>query len=222
MATISITKRAAAETIGTFALTFVGCAAVITNATHDSALGLLGIALAFGLVIGVMVISIGDVSGCHINPAVTAGFVIAGRMRAADGVVYWIAQCIGAILAALLLRAVFTGTEVLGVTNPAEGSSDMQCLALEAITTFFLMFVILCVATGSKEQGLMAGIAIGGAIVFDILFAGPISGASMNPARSLGPALIAGDLENLWIYLVGPLAGAAIAVGAWMTAVRKS
>ena len=191
-------KRAAAETLGTFALTFVGCAAVIVDANHDGVVGLVGIALAFGLIIGVMVIAIGDVSGCHINPAVTTGFVLAGRLKLQIAVSYWIAQCIGAVIAAVLLRAIFAG-DVLGVTNPSEGSTDMQCVALEAVTTFFLVFVVLCVATGSKEQGLMAGLAIGGTIVFDLLFAGPISGGSMNPARSIGPALVAGGVSDLWV-----------------------
>lgn len=217
---IPLLKRSLAEMLGTFTLTFAGCAAIIVNSIHEGSVGSVGISMVFGLVVMVMVIAIGETSGAHINPAVTTGFLLTGRLKINDAVAYWIAQCVGGIVAALLLRAIFAGQDVLGVTNPT--GSDMQSLALEAVMTFFLMFVILCVATGSKEQGLMAGIAIGGTIGLDALLGGPISGASMNPARSLGPALIAGDMAKLWIYIAGPLVGAAVAVGAWMAVIKKN
>lgn len=214
-----ILKRSIAETLGAFALTFTGCAAIIVNSIHEGSVGNVGISMVFGLIVMTMVVAIGETSGAHINPAVTTGFLLAGRMKTTDAVAYWIAQSIGAILAALSLRAMFSGQDVLGVTNPS--GSDVQSLALEAVMTFFLMFVILCVATGSKEQGLMAGIAIGGIIGLEALLGGPVSGASMNPARSLGPALVAGDVAKLWIYIVGPVVGSAIAVPAWMIAIKK-
>lgn len=216
---IALSRRAIAEAVGTFALTFAGCGAIISNSMSDGAVTHVGIALTFGLVVMAMVISIGETSGAHINPAVTIGFTVAGRMKPVDSAAYIGAQCGGALVAALLLKLIFPDAPTLGQTTPT--GSDVQSLLLEAAMTLLLMFVILCVATGSKEQGLMAGIAIGGTIGLDALFGGPVSGASMNPARSLGPALVAMDMGKLWIYLAAPVIGAIIAVPVWAATVKS-
>jgi aquaporin Z len=169
-----------------------------------------GVALTFGLVVLSLVYAIGDISGAHINPAVTLGFWLARRFPGREVLPYLGSQLIGAIAASTLLRAMFENSTTLGATRPA--GSPMQSFILEVVLTGMLMFVILCVTTGAKEKGLMAGIAVGSAIAFEALFAGPISGASMNPARSLAPALVAGNMAHLWVYLTAPVLGAAIAV----------
>jgi aquaporin Z len=160
-----------------------------------------------------MIYAVGDVSGAHLNPAVSCGFFLAGRMRGRDAMGYVISQLIGACAASLLLCLLFPGHATLGATLPA--GSALQSFVLETTLTALLMFVILSVAIGSKERGLMAGIAIGGVVGLEAMFAGPISGASMNPARSLAPALISGRLAQVWIYVAAPVLGAAVAVPLW-------
>jgi aquaporin Z len=152
------------------------------------------------------------VSGAHLNPAVTLGFLAARQFPARSVIPYILAQILGALLASGLLRVLFPDHSSLGATLPA--GSDMQSLVLEVVLTALLMFVILSVSTGGKEKGLMAGVAIGSVIAFEALFAGPISGASMNPARSLAPALVSGSLEHLWVYLTAPVIGSLLAVAA--------
>jgi aquaporin Z len=158
-----------------------------------------------------MIYSIGEVSGAHINPAVTLGFWIARRFEGREVLPYIGSQCVGALAASGVLAIMFPEHRTLGATLPA--GSITQSFMLEVVVTFLLMFVILGVASGSKEQGIMAGVAIGATVSMCALFAGPISGASMNPARSLGPALVGGQLGNLWIYLTAPVVGAVLAVG---------
>ena len=172
-------------------------------------LGPPGVAAAFGLAIMTMVYALGHVSGAHFNPAVTLGFASVGTFRSPGSPPYWIAQVVGAIAAAALLRATL-GDVPLGVTQPA--GSDVQSLVWEVVLTFFLMLVIVAVATDTRAVGQGAAIAIGGAVALGSLVGGPVSGASMNPARSLGPALVSGDLNALWIYLVAPPMGAVAAV----------
>jgi aquaporin Z len=203
-------KALLAEMLGTFALVFAGTGAIIINDVRGGAVSHVGIALTFGLVVMAMIYAVGDVSGAHLNPAVTLGFVLARRfeLRAAPG--YMISQCAGALAASGLLRVLFPGHQTLGATLPAEAA--LQSFVLEVVLTWLLMFVILSVAVGSKEKGILAGVAVGGVIAFEALFAGPISGASMNPARSLAPALLSGRTESLWVYLSAPLIGVAIAV----------
>lgn len=202
----------AAESIGTFAMVFAGTGAiVIDDMTH--AVTHVGVAITFGLVIMSMIYALGDVSGAHFNPAVTIGFWISRRLRGREVLPYIIAQLIGAFSASAALRAMFGNRAALGATIPA--GSEWQSFALEAVLTGLLMLVILNVSTGPKETGVMAGIAIGGIIGLEAMFAGPICGASMNPARSLAPAIISGHLTALWIYLVAPLLGAASAVPLW-------
>ena len=206
-------SKYAAEIFGTFALVFAGTGAVVIDAVSGGGVTHVGIALTFGLVVMAMIYAVGDVSGAHLNPAVTVGFWLARRLPGRRVAPYVLSQVTGAMLASLLLRSMFSNRAYLGATLPA--GSDWQSFALEAVLTAVLMFVILCVSTGPKEVGVMAGIAVGGVIGFEAMFAGPISGASMNPARSLAPALVSGHLQSLWVYLAAPLLGSAIAVPCW-------
>ncbi len=199
-------KKLAAELLGTFALVFAGTGAIVIDETRGGAVSHVGVALTFGLVVLAMIYAVGDVSGAHLNPAVTAGFVAAGRFPARLALPYVAAQCAGALLASLTLRALFPAHATLGATLPAGG--DGQSFVLEVVLTGLLMFVILSVSTGSKEKGITAGIAVGAVIALEALFAGPVSGASMNPARSLAPALVSLRVESLWVYLAAPVVGA--------------
>jgi aquaporin Z len=202
-------KKYLAEIIGTFTLVFCGTGAIVINQTTGGAIGHLGIAMTFGLVVLAMIYAIGDISGAHLNPAVTIGFTVSKRMKVQEAIPYIGAQLAGAFLASLCLRLLFPLNENLGSTIPA--GTDMQSFVLEIILSFFLMFVILNVSTGANEEGITAGIAIGATIGLEALFAGPICGASMNPARSLAPALISGHLQSLWVYLAAPVMGTVLA-----------
>lgn len=197
-----------AEGIGTFTLVFAGCGAIIVNDT-EGALGHVGISLVFGLIVMAMIYAVGNISGAHLNPAVTLGFFFAGRLKRREILPYIGSQTTGAIIAAILLRLLLSSHDTLGATLPAGGIA--RAFGMEVILTFILMFVILNVSTGHMEKGIMAGVAIGGTVTLAALFGGPVSGASMNPARSLGPALISGTLQSLWIYLLAPMVGAYLA-----------
>lgn len=199
-----------AEAFGTFCLVFAGTGAIIVNDVSGGAVTHPGIAMTFGLVVMAMIFSIGAVSGAHINPAVTIAFWISGRFKAGAVLPYCLSQIGGALAASLLLRVMFVDHAALGATVPA--GPAMQSFVFEVVLTMILMFVILCVATGPKEIGIMAAIAIGGTVGLEAMFAGPISGASMNPARSLAPAVVSGELASVWIYLLAPTIGAALAV----------
>jgi MIP family channel proteins len=196
------------ELIGTAALVFAGCGAIMVDA-KTQALGHIGVAISFGLVIMVMVYAVGHVSGAHFNPAVTFAFALTRHFPWRRVWLYWGAQATGAILAALFLRASLGDIAHVGASLPS--GSQVQSFTWELLLTFVLMFVIMAVATDTRAVGEAAAIAIGGAVGLDAMFGGPISGASMNPARSLGPALVSGDLHALWLYLVAPPLGAAIA-----------
>jgi aquaporin NIP len=210
----TLARRALMEAIGTFALVFAGCGAIVANRVDRGALGVVGIALVFGLVIMVMIYAGGHLSGAHYNPAVTVAFVIGRHFPRRDAAAYVGAQVGGAVLAALVLLAVWTDAPAnLGATAPTVGVGS--ALVYEVILTAVLMFVITAVATDTRAVGAAAAIAIGGTVGLDALFGGPVTGASMNPARSIGPALIAGHLDDLWIYIVAPLAGAAVGVLAY-------
>lgn len=207
-------RRAAAEGIGVFALVFAGCGAIITEAERPGTLGTVGIALVFGLVIMAMIYATGHLSGAHLNPAVTIAFVVTRHFPRAEALAYLIGQLAGALLAASLLAAIWPGDPAaLGTTLPTVGTGS--ALAYEAVLTAFLMFVIMAVATDTRAVGAGAAIAIGGTVGLDALFGGPITGASMNPARSIGPALVSGELHDLWIYIVAPLAGAIVGAVAY-------
>jgi MIP family channel proteins len=173
------------------------------------ALGHVGVAFSFGLVIMVMVYAVGHVSGAHFNPAVTFAFALSRHFPWPRALGYWAAQLLGALTAAALLRGSLGNIAHVGATQPS--GSEGQSFLWEIVLTFFLMFVIMAVATDTLAVGEAAAIAIGGTVGLDALFGGPISGASMNPARSLGPGLVSGELGSIWVYLLAPLAGAAIA-----------
>jgi aquaporin NIP len=211
-----LARRAAAEALAAFALVFAGCGAIVANAHFGGTLGAVGVALTFGLVIMAMVYATGHLSGAHINPAVTAAFTLTRHFPVRDAAAYVAAQCLGAVAGALVLLAAWTDKPAhLGATVPhvATGSA----LLYEIVLTAFLMFVIVAVATDTRAVGAAAAIAIGGTVGLDALFGGPVSGASMNPARSLGPALASGEWQHFWIYLAGPLAGAALGAFAYQT-----
>jgi aquaporin NIP len=206
---VSLSRRAAAEGLAAFALVFAGCGAIVANQHYGAALGVVGIALVFGLIIMVMVYATGHLSGAHINPAVTIAFTITRHFPAREAAAYVGAQLVGATAAALVLLGVWTSKPAhLGATLPTVGVGS--AVLYEALLTAFLMFVIMAVATDTRAVGAAAAIAIGGTIGLDALFGGPVTGASMNPARSFGPALVAGEWSDFWVYVVGPVAGAAL------------
>lgn len=190
----SLSRSCLAEAIGTFALVFAGTGAIVINDTSQGSITHVGVALTFGLIVMAMIYTLGDVSGCHINPAATIAFWIGRRFPTRLVVPYVVSQCGGAVLASLLLRALFSHP-TLGATLPT--GNPWQSFILEVVLTALLMFVALSVSTGAKEKGIMAGAAIGAVVALAAMFAGPICGASMNPARSLGPALVSGNLNHL-------------------------
>jgi aquaporin NIP len=205
-------KQLFAEFLGTAALVFAGTGAIVINDVSGGVITHAGIALTFGLVVLAMIYTFGDISGAHLNPAVTLGFWAARRFDVARVVPYIGAQLAGAFAGSSLLRVLFPTHSTLGATLPA--GSAAQSFILEIALTFILMLVVLSVSTGAKEKGITAGIAIGAVIALEAMFAGPISGASMNPARSLAPGLLSGNLGSLWIYLIAPVVGALLAVPA--------
>ncbi len=201
-----------AEFLGTAALVFAGTGAIVVNDISGGAIGHAGIAITFGLIVLAMIYTLGDVSGAHLNPAVTIAFCAAGRFDASRVLPYIAAQIAGAFAASGLLRFLFPTHATLGATLPA--GAWHQSFILEIVLTFLLMLVVLSVSTGAKEKGITAGIAIGAVIAIEAMFAGPICGASMNPARSLAPAVVSGNIHTLWLYLVAPLVGALLAIPA--------
>ena len=202
-----LARALVAEAIGTFALVFAGAGAVMVDAkTH--ALGHVGVAITFGLVIMAMIYAVGHVSGAHFNAAVTFAFALTRHFPWRRALGYWIAQLVGAVTAAALLRGSLGNVAHAGAPLPS--GSQGQSFLWELVMSAFLMFVILAVATDTRAVGEAAAIAIGGTIGLDAMFGGPISGASMNPMRSLGPALVSGDLHALWLYIVAPVAGASV------------
>ena len=206
-----LARRALMEAIGAFAIVFAGCGAVVADATSDGSLGGVGISLVFGLIVMVMIYAGGHLSGAHYNPAVTVAFALGRHFPPREAVTYVAAQLSGGIAGALLLLAAWPEAPGdLGATVPSVGVG--AALLYEVVLTAFLMFVITAVATDTRAAGAAAAIAIGGTVALDALFGGPVTGASMNPARSLGPALAAGQWTDFWIYVAGPVAGAALGV----------
>lgn len=207
-------RRSCAEGLAAFALVFAGCGAIITDATRDGALGTTGVAAVFGLIIMVMIYATGHLSGAHINPAVTIAFILTRHFPIRDAGAYIAAQLTGATAGALLLLAAWSDKPAaLGATVPSIQTGP--AIVYEIVLTALLMFVIIAVATDTRAVGAAAAIAIGGTVALDALFGGPLTGASMNPARSFGPALAAGEWTDFWIYVVGPVAGATLGAGAY-------
>ncbi|MEQ1744709.1 MAG: aquaporin [Saprospiraceae bacterium] len=206
-------KKMIAESIGTFALVFFGTGAIIVNQQSGSAVMHPGIAVTFGLVVMTMIYTFGAISGAHINPAVTLAFSSTDRFERRLTLPYLGAQVVGALTASFMLAFLFPASSTLGATLPVD--SPIQSFTLELLLTFFLMLVILFSSQGSPEIRPFAAIAIGGTVLMEALFAGPICGASMNPARSLAPAIVSGHFEHLWIYLTAPVAGAWLAALVW-------
>ena len=203
-------KKYTAEFIGTFALLFCGTGAAIINQQTGGVITHAGVAITFGLIVMSMIYALGNISGCHINPAVTIAFTIAKKFKAKEVFPYIISQLAGAFLASIALKYLFPHANTLGATLPS--GTALQSFIIEFILTFFLMLVIINVATGSKEEGMFAGLAIGAVVLLEAMFAGPVSGASMNPARSIAPAVVSGHIENLWVYIIAPIFGAAAAI----------
>jgi aquaporin Z len=203
-------KKPLSEFLGTFFLVFAGTGAIVIDRETGGSISHGGIALVFGLVVMAMIYAFGDVSGAHLNPAVTLGFGVAGRFPWREVPGYVMAQLAGAFAASALLKFLFPGNATLGATLPA--GSVSQSFVLEVILTAMLMLVILSVSTGAKEKGITAGIAIGAVVCLAAMFAGPICGASMNPARSLAPAIVSGNPQHLWLYPVATCLGALIGV----------
>lgn len=207
-------RKYLAELIGTFALVFCGTGAIIINQESGGVITHVGVAITFGLIVSAMIYSVGDISGAHLNPAVTIAFWIAKSFPIKEVAPYIISQGLGAFTASISLKLLFPLNNTLGSTLPH--GSVMESFILELILTFILMFVILQVAKGNKEQGMFAGIAIGGVVLLEAMFAGPICGASMNPIRSIAPAIISGHTEHLWVYIFAPITGAIFAVLSWL------
>ena len=203
-------RKYLSEFIGTFALVLFGTGAIVINQESGGQITHPGISLTFGLVVMVMIFALGDVSGAHLNPAVTLAFAADSRFPKKDILPFILSQAMGALAASALLKLLFPANELLGSTFPS--GSVWQSFIFEILLTFFLVLVIFNVSTGAKEKGITAAIAVGSTVGMEALFAGPVSGASMNPVRSLAPALISGHMEHLWIYLSAPLTGALLAV----------
>lgn len=207
---ISLPRRLAAEAFGTFCLVFAGTGAAVVNETTGGVVTHVGVALTFGLVVMALIHAIGGVSGCHINPAVTLGLWAAGRVDRRVVLPYIVCQCVGALAASGLLRLLFPESATLGATIPSGGAT--QSLVLEGLLTLILMFVILAATADGRRSGIPLGVLVGAVVGLEALFAGPVSGASMNPARSLAPALVSLEIGALWIYLVAPVVGALASV----------
>nr|DAA33874.1 TPA_inf: aquaporin NIP1;1 [Gossypium hirsutum] len=206
-------QKLMAEVLGTYFLIFAGCAAVVVNVNNEKVVSLPGISMVWGLAVMVLVYSLGHISGAHFNPAVTIAFATCKRFPLKQVPAYVLAQVIGSTLAAGTLRLLFSGPhDVFAGTSPQ--GSDLQAFGIEFIITFYLMFIISGVATDNRAIGELAGLAIGATVLINVMFAGPITGASMNPARSLGPAIVSNHYKGIWIYLMSPTLEAVS--GAWV------
>nr|AJI43701.1 NOD26-like intrinsic protein [Hevea brasiliensis] len=205
-------QKLIAEVVGTYFLIFAGCTAVAVNLNFDKEVTLPGISIVWGLAVMVLVYSVGHISGAHFNPAVTLAFATCKRFPWKEVPAYIACQVIGSTLAAGTIRLIFTGKQDQ-FTGTMPAGSDMQSFVVEFIITFYLMFIISGVATDNRAIGELAGLAVGSTVLLNVLFAGPISGASMNPARSLGPAIVSSQYKGIWVYLISPILGAQ--AGAW-------
>ncbi len=214
-----MTQRLLAEAVGTFTLIFIGAGSIVAATEVGQGVagaGLITVALAYGLAIGVMVSAVGHVSGGHFNPAVTVGAWVARRMGTGAATAYVVAQIAGGLLGALTLRLVLPGSAwdpvALGTPLVTPGIADWQAIAIEAILTFFLVWVVFATALDPEGSfGKIAGLAIGFTIAMDVMMGGPFTGAAMNPARSIGPAVVSGELTGVWVYILGPVIGGTVA-----------
>ena len=205
-------KSLIAELIGTFTMVFCGCGAMTINEITNGSVSHVGVAMTWGLIVMAMIYAFGEISGAHFNPAVTVAFAFAKKFKWINVPKYILFQSIGAFLAVGVLWFLFPESNSFGHTYPAENFAPYKAFVLELLLTFFLMVVIINVSTGSKEIGTMAAIAVGSVILLEAMFAGPITKASMNPIRSLAPAIISGNLQHLWLYITAPFLGALLAV----------
>ena len=205
-------KKYIAEFIGTFTLIFCGCGAMTINEITHGSVGHIGIGITWGFTVIAMIYAVGEISGAHLNPAVSIAFAYAKKFPWDEVPKYFIAQFLGALLASYTLQFLFPTSELLGGTHLHEIIDPVKGFIIEFLLTFFLMFVIINVSTGSKEVGIIAGIAIGGVVMLEALFAGPITNASMNPIRSLAPAIASLQFDDLWVYVTAPFLGAVLAV----------
>jgi aquaporin NIP len=203
-------KKYISEFIGTFSMIFCGTGAMTINEVTGGEVTHVGIAITWGLIVMAMIYAFGETSGAHFNPAVSIAFAFAKKFAWKEVPKYIIAQVLGALLASVILWFLFPASENLGATIPTV--DVWRAFVLEFLLTFFLMVVIINVSTGSKEIGVLAGIAIGGVVLLEAMFAGPITNASMNPARSFAPAIVSGNLQHLWMYILAPILGALLAV----------
>jgi aquaporin Z len=210
---INIYEQIHCRTDRNFCSNFCGTGAIVINQHSGGAITHAGIAITFSLIVMAMIYTLGNISGAHMNPAVTIAFTLAKKFELKQVLPYIVSQLSGAFLASILLRVLFPENETLGASLPS--GTEFQSFIMEFILSFILMLVIFNVATGSKEQGMFAGLAIGSTVLLEAMFAGPISGASMNPARSLSPAIVSGHTEHLWIYIVATVSGAALAIPIW-------
>jgi len=218
--THTVAQQCLAEMLGTAGLVFCGTGAIAINEVTGGAVSHVGVAISFGLVVCAMIYAFGAISGAHINPAVSIAFVLAKQLDKKLLLPYLISQMAGAVMASFTLKMLFPTSEFLGATLPLQGDF-MQSFVLETILTFWLMLVILLVANGNTNQQNLAGMVIGGVVLLEAMFAGPICGASMNPARSFAPAIASGHLEHLWVYLSAPIIGACLAVGVYQLLKNK-
>ena len=210
--TYTLSKKLWSEFIGTFAMVFCGCGAMTVNEITGGSITHVGVAITWGLIVMAMIYAFGEISGAHFNPAVTIGFAVAKKFEWKNVPKYILFQVVGAFMAIAILWVLFPESNSFGHTYPADGFEPYKAFILELLLTFFLMVVIINVPTGSKEIGTMAAIAVGGVILLEAMFAGPMTKASMNPARSLAPAIISGNIQHLWLYLTAPIIGAFLAV----------
>ncbi len=210
--TYTLSKKLWSEFIGTFAMVFCGCGAMTVNEITGGSITHVGVAITWGLIVMAMIYAFGEISGAHFNPAVTIGFAVAKKFEWKNVPKYILFQVVGAFMAIAILWVLFPESNSFGHTYPAEGFEPYKAFILELLLTFFLMVVIINVSTGSKEIGTMAAIAVGGVILLEAMFAGPMTKASMNTARSLAPAIISGNMQSVWLYLTAPIVGSFLAV----------
>jgi aquaporin Z len=203
-------KKYIAVFIGTFSMVFCGTGAMTVNEVTAGEVTHVGIAITWGLIVMAMIYAFGETSGAHFNPAVTIAFAYAKKFAWKEVPTYILFQILGAFTASLIMWFLFPESELLGSTIPKV--DVWRAFVLELLLSFFLMMVIINVSTGSKEMGIIAGIAIGGVVLLEAMFAGPITNASMNPARSLAPNIVSGNIEGIWLYILAPIIGALLAV----------